>query len=157
MGFARCALTRDSGMMASVSTRDPTARPSRGLNVALWVVQTLLALTFAGTGIWKLLTPIPELGAKMPWMGQVSPGFLYATAVFDLLGGLGLLLPSVTRVMPGLTVLAALGCAALQASAIVFHVSRGEAANTPFNVLLVALSLFVAWGRRSKAPIASRR
>jgi hypothetical protein len=42
------------------------------------------------------------------------------------------------------------------ASAIVFHFSRGEAADTPFNFLLVALSLFVAWGRHSKAPIAAR-
>jgi hypothetical protein len=92
----------------------------------------------------------------MPWMGQVSPGFLYATAVFDLLGGLGVLLPAVTRILPGLTVPAALGCAALQASAIVFHVSRGEAAKTPFNLLLIALALFVAWGRRSRAPIPPR-
>jgi uncharacterized membrane protein YphA (DoxX/SURF4 family) len=139
-----------------VSTQSDPKSPSKGLDVALWVVQTLLALTFAGTGIWKLVTPIAELGAKMPWMGQVSPGFLYLTAAFDTLGGLGVLLPSATRIKPGLTVLAALGCAALQASAIVFHVSRGEAASTPFNLLLVALSLFVAWGRRSKAPIASR-
>jgi hypothetical protein len=65
-------------------------------------------------------------------------------------------LPSVTRIKPGRTVLAALGCVALQASAIVFHLSRGEAANTPFNFLLVALSLFVAWGRRSRVPIAPR-
>jgi hypothetical protein len=57
---------------------------------------------------------------------------------------------------PGLTLLAALGCAALQVCAIIFHVSRGEAANTPFNFLLVALSIFVYWGRRSKAPILSR-
>jgi hypothetical protein len=129
---------------------------SKGMNIGLWVVQTLLALTFAGTGIWKLLTPIPELAAKMPWMGQVSPSFLYTTAVFDLLGGLGVLLPAVTRIRPGLTVLAALGCVALQASAAVFHFSRGEADKTPFNFFLVALALFVAWGRRSRAPIAPR-
>ena len=76
--------------------------------------------------------------------------------MFDILGGLGVLLPSATRIKPGLTVLAALGCVALQASAIVFHVSRGEAANTPFNFLLVALALFVAWGRRLGAPIEPR-
>jgi ABC-type Fe3+-siderophore transport system permease subunit len=111
---------------------------------------------FAGTGIWKLATPIPELATKMPWMGEVSPSFLYVTALADLFGGLGVLLPSITRIKPGLTVLAALGCVALQASAIVFHVSRGEAANTPFNFLLVGLALFVAWGRRTKAPIAPR-
>ena len=127
----------------------------KALNIGLWLVQALLGLTFAGTGIWKLATPIPTLAAAMPWMGQVSPGFLYFTAVFDFLGGVGLLLPSLTRIKPGLTVLAALGCALLQASAIVFHFSRGEGANTPFNFMLVALSLFVAWGRR-KAPILAR-
>jgi hypothetical protein len=92
----------------------------------------------------------------MPWMGQVSPSFLYTTAVVDLLGGLGVLLPSLTRIKPGLTVLAALGCAALQVSAMVFHFSRGEALDTPFNFLLVALSLFVAWGRWGKARIVAR-
>ncbi len=127
--------------------------PSKGLSITLWIVQGVLALLFAGTGLWKLVTPIPELAAMMPWMGQVSPGFFYTTAVFDTLGGVGVLLPSLTRIKPGLTVLAALGCAALQASAVVFHVSRGEAANTPFNFLLIALALFVAWGRRTKTPI----
>jgi uncharacterized membrane protein len=131
-------------------------KPSKGLNIGLWIVQGLLAVTFVGTGIWKLATPIPQLAAMIPWAGQVSPGLLYATAVFDILGGLGVLLPSVTRSKPGLTVLAALGCVALQASAIIFHFSRGEAANTPFNLLLVALALFVAWGRRTKAPIEPR-
>ena len=126
------------------------------MNVALWIVQFLLAALFVGTGVWKLATPIPHLAAKMPWMGQVSPAFLYLTAVFDTLGGLGVLLPSLTRVKPGVTVLAALGCVALQASAIGFHLLRGEGANTPFNFLLVALSFFVAWGRRAKAPIAPR-
>ena len=43
------------------------------MRVALWVVQALLALTFAGTGLWKLVTPISELAAKFAWMGQVSP------------------------------------------------------------------------------------
>jgi hypothetical protein len=52
-------------------------------------------------------------------------------------------------------VLASLGCVALMAGAIVFHVSRGEGANTPFNFLLVLLSIFVAWGRR-RSPIEPR-
>jgi hypothetical protein len=142
--------------MTSAQHSATPVEASTGLSVGLWIVQALLALTFAGTGIWKLVTPIPELASKFPWMGEVSPSFLYATAIFDLLGGLGVFLPSVTRIKPSLTVLAALGCAALQASAIVFHVSRGEGANTPFNFLLVALALFVAWGRRSKAPITPR-
>ncbi len=142
--------------MATTSTELRAAPPSTGIHIGLWIVQSLLCLTFAGGGIWKLATPIPELATKMPWMGQVSPSFLYATAVLDILGGLGVLLPAITRIKPGLSVLAALGCAALQTSAIVFHFSRGEAANTPFNFLLVTLSFFVAWGRHSKAAIAPR-
>ena len=131
------------------------AKPTRALHIALWIVQSLLAVTFIGTALWKLLTPIPKLAAMIPWAGQVSPAFLYMTAFFDLCGGLGLVLPAATRIKPGLTALAALGCAALQACAIVFHISRGEASHMPFNFLLVALSLFVAWGRRVKAPITA--
>jgi DoxX-like family len=143
--------------MPNVTPRiaDPS-RPSTTLHVALWLVQALLALTFVGTAFWKLLTPISKLAALIPWAGEVPAPFLYFTAVVDLLGGLGLVLPGTTRIQPGLTWLAALGCALLQACAIVFHLSRGEAANTPFNFLLVALSLFVFWGRRSKAPILPR-
>jgi hypothetical protein len=137
-------------------TNRETQPSSKALHVALWIIQVLLAITFIGTALWKAVTPIAELAAQMPWMGQVSPAFLYATAVFDLLAGLGVVLPAVTRIKPGLTVLAALGGAALMLGAILFHVSRGEAANTPFNFVLIAFWLFVAWGRRAKAPIAPR-
>jgi len=137
--------------MTTASTPStPTAPPSKALNTSLWLVQILLSITFTGTALWKALTPIPKLAAMIPWAGQVPPAFMYATAVIDLCGGLGILLPTLTRIKPRLAVLAALGCAALQLCAIVFHVSRGEAANTPFNFVLVALSLFVAWGRRSR-------
>jgi hypothetical protein len=142
--------------MSTETAQIARANPSKALNVTLWVVQALLSVTFAGTGLWKLLTPIPKLAAMVPWMGQVSASFLHATGVIDLLGGVGVLVPALTRIKPGLTVLAALGCAALQVCAIIFHLSRGEAAVTPFNFLLVALSLFVAWGRRSRAPIPAR-
>lgn len=92
----------------------------------------------------------------IPWAGEVSPVFLYVTALFDLLGGLGVLLPSLTRIQPQLTVVAALGCVALQVCAVVFHVARGEAAETPVNFFFAGVAIFVAWGRSVKAPIAAR-
>ena len=124
----------------------PSVPVSNRTRAAVWIVQTLLFITFVGTGIWKVATPIPELAKKIPWAGQVSPRFLYATAVFDFLGGLGVL----TRIATFLTPVAALGCAALQLCAVVFHFSRGEGANTPFNFLLIGLSLFVFWARRKR-------
>jgi hypothetical protein len=45
----------------------------------------------------------------------------------------------------------------LQVLALAFHLSRGEAEVTPLNIVLLALSLFVLWGRNSKAPIAPRQ
>lgn len=142
--------------MSTPVTQGQTRLPSKRLNASLWAIQGLLALTFAGTGVWKLLTPIAELSQMIPWTGQVSPAMVATIAVVDLLGGIGVLLPSLTRIKPGLSVLAAIGCAVLMLAAVVFHALRGEGANTPFNFVLLGFSLFVAWGRRSKAPITAR-
>ncbi|GAB4086017.1 DoxX family protein [Myceligenerans cantabricum] len=141
-------------MTATATTRTTTPR---ALNVTLWTAQALLALMLTGSGLFKLLTPIGQLAETFPWAGDVAPGVVYAAAVFDILGGLGVLLPSLTRVAPSLTVVAALGCVALLTSAAVFHFARGEGADTPINVVLIALAVFIAWGRRAKAPVAPRR
>lgn len=142
--------------MPATSTDPRATSTAKPLNTALWVVQGLLAVTFVGGGVWKLATPIPELAAAIPWAGQVSPVLLYTTAACDLLGGVGILAPSITRIKPALTVVAALGCAALQVAAIIFHFSRGEQANTPFNFVMVGLALFVAWGRRATYSTTAR-
>ena len=134
-----------------------TAAPGRALRIGLWVAQGLIFLVFASAGLVKLLTPIPQLAAMMPWAGQYSEAFVRSIGLIDLTGGIGILLPALMRILPRLTVLAALGCAVLQVFALVFHISRGEAAVTPLNLLLLALSLFVLWGRGRKAPIAPRQ
>lgn len=78
------------------------------------------------------------------------------TGLVDLAGGLGVLLPALTRILPRLTVWAARGIIALQVLAGAFHLYRGEAMLLPFNLLLLAMAVFVAWGRNTRAPIASR-
>lgn len=130
--------------------------PGLSLRIGLWVAQVALAFFFCFAGIMKLITPIPELSAMMPWTGQTSEHFVRFIALVDLAGGLGILLPALTRVLPKLTVLAALGCTVLQILAFGFHMSRGEFALLPLNTLLLALSIFILWGRTKKAPIAPR-
>jgi hypothetical protein len=134
-----------------------TATPGRSLRIGLWVAQALIFFAFASAGLVKLLTPIPQLAAMMPWAGQYSETFVRFIGVIDLAGGIGILLPALTRILPRLTVLAALGCTVLQVFALVFHISRGEAEVTPLNFVLLALALFVLWGRGRKAPIAPRQ
>ena len=128
----------------------------KALRIGLWVAQVLAALIFALIGFSKLTTPIPELAAMMKWPGEYSPAFVRIIGAIDLLGGIGLLLPSATRILPRLSVLAALGCTVLQVVAIAFHVSRGEFMVLPLNAVLIALCIFVLWGRAIKAPIAPR-
>lgn len=133
-----------------------TARPGAALRGSLWVAQLLLFLGFGAAGFVKLVTPIPELSQMMAWAGQYPVAFVRTIALIDLAGAIGILLPALTRIKPGLTVAAAVGCIALQICAIVFHVSRGEANLIPANFVLLALAIFVFWGRSRKARIEPR-
>lgn len=130
---------------------------SKRLRIGLWVAQALVFIIFVFSGFTKLATPISELSQMMPWTGQYSEYFVRFIGLVDLAGGIGILLPSLTRILPQLTVLAALGCTILQVLAIAFHASRGEFLVLPFNAVLISLSIFVLWGRSKKAPIASRK
>lgn len=128
----------------------------RALRIGLWVAQVLVAAVFCASGVVKLTTPIPELSAMMPWTGQYSVAFVRSIGLIDIAGGLGILLPALTRILPRLTVLAALCCVVLQGLAIAFHLSRGEAMVVPLNLVLLALCAFVLWGRGRRAPIRPR-
>jgi len=131
--------------------------PRKGLNIALWIAQVLLALVFGMAGIMKLTQPIPALAQMMKWPGDVPWELVRFIGGMELLGALGILLPAATRVLPRLTPTAALGFVAIQVLAIPFHISRGEAAMAlPVNIPLLALAIFVAWGRFRAAPVLAR-
>ncbi|MEQ6332650.1 DoxX family protein [Sphingobium sp. MK2] len=128
----------------------------RGLNIALWVAQALVGLPFTLFGFMKLTSPIAELAKTVPWVADYSEAFVRMMGVVDMAGGLGMLLPAITRIKPQLTIYAAMGCMALQICAMIFHVLRGEAMVTPLNLVFFALAAFTFWGRRSRAPITPR-
>jgi uncharacterized membrane protein YphA (DoxX/SURF4 family) len=142
--------------MANADELPVSKRAPKALSAFLWVAQSILAAMFCAAGFMKITTPIPELSKMMAWTGQLPEVFVRTMGVVDLAGGLGVLLPALTRIKPKLSVIAAMCCAILQICAIIFHVTRGEAALTPLNFILLALLLFVFWGRSKRAPIVSR-
>ncbi len=73
------------------------------MNVALWLVQELLAFLFLFAGGMKLVLPVEEMTKQMPLPGL----FLRFIAVCGVLGAIGLILPWLLRIRPGLTPLAA--------------------------------------------------
>jgi len=65
----------------------------------------------------------------------------------EILGALGLVLPALTGILPGLAALAAVGLALTMIAAIIVHPQRQEYTSIITNVVLLALVLFVAYGR----------
>lgn len=142
--------------MATSPLDSSAARPGKALQIGLWAAQVLICVLFVLFGYMKMFMPVETLAGMWVWPGQVPAWFLRLMGAVDAAGGIGVLLPALTRIQPRLTVWAALGCTLLQICAIVFHLSRGEAAAVPLNIVLLALSAFILWGRGKKAPITPR-
>jgi putative oxidoreductase len=130
---------------------------NRNWNVGLWVAQIVLAAVYAMAGSMKLSQPIDALvAAGMAYAGDFPELLTRFIGASELLGALGIILPAATRILPRLTPLAALGFSVIQVLAMILHASRGEFGILPMNAILLALSLFVFWGRERKAPISLR-
>lgn len=126
-------------------------------HIAIWIAQLLVGLSFIAGGVIKLAMPIPELAAMWQWAGDLPAAWVRLLGIVDIAGGAGVLLPSLTRIRPGVTVLAAVGCVLLQLCAMLFHASRAELAQVPVNLVYLLLSAAIVWGRWTIAPIGARR
>lgn len=133
-----------------------TTRSHKGLRIALWAVQILLALAFGAAGFMKVAQPIEALTATMAWVGDVHPMLVRFIGVAEIAGALGLILPALTRVRPRLTALAAVGLLIVMVLAAGFHVVRGEVGMVAPSIILGLLAAFVAWGRARVAPVRPR-
>ena len=120
---------------------------------ALWIVQSLLALLFVFAGSMKLVSPIDELVAQTSLPGL----FLRFVGLAELLGGLGLILPGLLHIRPGLTPLAALELVHVMLGACVITLAMGgEPVLAAVPLAVGLLAGFVAYGRWRLAPHASR-
>ena len=131
-------------------------KPSKALHVGLWIVQCLLGAMFLAVGTMKATQPIANLANALGWPAEVPAALVRLIGVAELLGGLGLILPAATRIMPMLTPLAGAGLATAMLFATIFHISHGEFRALAAPIVLGCLAAFVAWGRAVKAPIAPR-
>ena len=129
---------------------------NKAIHITLWIAQGLLAIMFIMAGSMKASQPIEALSESLPWVTSIPSGLVRFIGISELLGGLGLLIPSIFRFKPFLTVWAALGLAVVMVLAGGYHASRGEFSSIGMNVVLLAIFLFIAWGRSKKAPISPK-
>ena len=125
------------------------------MNVVLWILQIILGLYFISIGIMHFIVP-PGLPAPMQWMYDLTPILHYLSGTAEILGGLGLILPGVTRIQTRLVPLAAFGLILVMLGAAIFHITRGEFGNIVQNIFLAALLAIVAFGRWRWQPIPER-
>ena len=117
------------------------------MNIALWIVQILLALLFLFAGGMKLIMPIEEMTKGVP---IALPGwFLRFIGVAEVLGGLGLVLPWLLRIKPGLTPLAAVGLVIVMIGATAITIMMGDVPMALVPFIVGVLATWVAYGRRA--------
>jgi uncharacterized membrane protein YphA (DoxX/SURF4 family) len=125
------------------------------MNLALWIVAIVLAASFAGSGLMKLLVPKDKLVSfGQGWAQDYTPTNIRLIGVVELLGAAGVILPAVTHIAPILVPLAAIGLALVMVGAAAVHARRKETMNIGVNAVLLALAVFVAWGRFGPYPFA---
>lgn len=121
------------------------------MNTALWIIQALLAALFLFAGGMKLVMPIEDIIKQMP---LPLPGwFVRFTGVVEVLGGIGLILPWLLSIKPGLTPLAAAGLVIVMVGATVYTLAAGEIASAPMPLVVGILAGFVAYGRWKLTPL----
>jgi hypothetical protein len=119
------------------------------MNLALWIVQGLLALVFLFAGGVKLVIPTDQLVKQAP---QFSGLFLRFIGVCEVLGAIGLILPRLLRIRPGLTPLAAAGLVIIMIGATAVTAAGGSIPQALAPAIVGLLAAFVAYGRWRSAP-----
>jgi hypothetical protein len=133
-----------------------TATTGKGWTIALWIAQLLLAAAYGLFGSMKATQPLDQISIMMKWIPDFPPLFVRTLGIVEVLGAIGIILPSLFRIQPRLTVIAALCILVHQFCAVALHASKGEFDVLGLNVVLIALAAFIFWGRRTKAIVTPR-
>lgn len=123
------------------------------MRFVVWGVQLLLAAVFLWHGSIYLFPPA-EIAPMIDTM--IAPALRVFIGAAEILAGIGIVLPALTRILPWLTPLAAAGMMVVAGSAALFHLTRGEFGNAAFTLVLLLLASVVAYTRWKIVPINPR-
>jgi uncharacterized membrane protein YphA (DoxX/SURF4 family) len=143
-----------SKIFSKAGTSTQTSARFSALNIALWILQVLLAAVYLMHG-WLMVAPPAEMVEMIN--AQLGVGLRMFIGVAELLAVAGLLLPGITRILPWLTPVAAGGLMIVMASATAVHISRGEGSSAIMAAILFVLVAVVAYMRWKVKPIAARQ
>jgi putative oxidoreductase len=131
-----------------------TSGSARALNIALWILQLLLAAVFLAHG-WLMVAPPAEMVEMIN--AQLGAEFRVFIGLAELLAGVGLIAPGVTGILPFLTAWATGGLMIVMGSAAAFHLVRGEISSAVFSTVLLVIITVVAYARWKVLPLKARK
>jgi uncharacterized membrane protein YphA (DoxX/SURF4 family) len=116
------------------------------MTTVLWILTSILAALFLGSGLVKAVQPKSKLVKmeQMAWANDFSPGTLKFIGIAEILAAIGLTLPAAVGVAPILVPVAATGLAVIMIGAIIVHARRNAPPAVGINVVLLALAATVA-------------
>jgi hypothetical protein len=118
------------------------------MDIALWIVASILAVAFLAGGVSKLVrTPEQLAQSGFGFVEDFSPGMVKVIGALEVMGGVGLVLPAVVGVAPILVPLAAGGIVLLMVGAMVTHLRRHEPQALVVNATILVLAAFIAAAR----------
>lgn len=117
------------------------------MNTTFWIIQGILAAMFGMAGVMKSTQPIPKLVKSVTWSDRFPVTTVRFIGAIEFLAAIGLILPWALQILPILTPLAASGLALVMVLAIFHHAKHKENQAIAFNLVLLALAAFVAYGR----------
>ena len=115
------------------------------MNIDTWLLQILLAVVFAASGLPKLVLPYQRLAGLFVWVSDFPLRVVRTIGALEILGAVGLVGPAATGILPWLTPLAALGLAGLMVGALATTLRHRLHRDAAVNVALMALAAVVAW------------
>jgi DoxX-like family len=118
------------------------------VNIAAWVVTTLLVVVYLGAGVTKLLRPALPASPTAATQARVySARAVRTIGTLEVAGAFGLVLPWLTGIMRAVTPISALGFVMLQVLAIHHHTVRKEPGTLPLNAVLLLAAVLVCVAR----------
>jgi hypothetical protein len=123
------------------------------MNIALWAIQGILALTFLLAGFMKTFMPLATLKKSLSWVNSTPAIYVRLLGVAELLGAIGLILPGITGILPWLIIAAAVGAAIVMVGACIVHASQREYSTIIVTGVLLLMAVLIVVGRLAFVPL----
>jgi hypothetical protein len=114
------------------------------VTIAYWIIAALLAAFYLYAGGVKLVQSKEQLRPMMAWVDSTPMWGVRAIGAVEVLGAVGLILPPLTKIVPSLALVAAIGFVVLQILATGVHLRMGDK-KIALNAGLIVVAGVTVW------------